>query len=120
MQRAALSMILLKNPKIIFMDEPTKGMDALFKEKFAEIIKKLCNLGTTVITVSHDTEFCALHCDRCALMSEGMLVTEADKYEFFANNYFYTTSANKIARDIFPDAVTEKEVVELCLKNLQR
>lgn len=119
LQRAALSIILLKNPKIIFMDEPTKGMDALFKEKFANIIKKLCENGTTVISVSHDTEFCALHCDRCALMSDGMIVSEADKYEFFANNYFYTTSANKMARDVFPDAVTEKEVIELCLKNLQ-
>lgn len=119
MQRAALAIILLKEPAIIFTDEPTKGMDTLFKDKFADIIKRLCDKGTTVITVSHDTEFCALHCDRCALISDGMTVTEADKYEFFANNYFYTTSANKMARDIFPDAVTEEEVIELCLKNLQ-
>ncbi len=119
MQRAALAIVLLKNPRIVFMDEPTKGMDPLFKDRFAGIIKRLCKSGTTVITVSHDTEFCARHCDRCAMISDGLCVLEADSHEFFTSNYFYTTAANKTAREFFPDAVTEKEVIELCLKNLQ-
>lgn len=120
MQRAALAIVLLKAPKIIFMDEPTKGMDSLFKKQFAEIINKLCTKKTTVIMVSHDTEFCAQYCDRCAMVSDGMCVLEAETHEFFASNYFYTTSANKIARDHFPLAVTEKEVTKLCLQNLQK
>lgn len=120
MQRAALSQVLLKEPQIIFMDEPTKGMDSLFKKQFAEIIKKLCAKKTTVIMVSHDTEFCAEYCDRCAMISDGMCALEAERHEFFASNYFYTTAANKAARDYFPLAVTQKEVTELCLKYLQK
>ncbi|MBR3767579.1 MAG: ATP-binding cassette domain-containing protein [Clostridia bacterium] len=120
MQRAALAIVLLKNPKIIFMDEPTKGMDSIFKKQFADIIKNLCKIGVTVIMVSHDTDFCAEHCDRCAMIFDGMCITQSDKYDFFANNYFYTTAANKLAREFFPNAVTEEEVYKLCIKNLQK
>lgn len=119
MQRAALALVLLKEPQIIFMDEPTKGMDEVFKKQYARIIKNLCGKGITVITVSHDTEFCAKYADICAMIFDGMCVSIAPKDEFFARNYFYTTNANKIAREYFPDAVTEEEVIDLCLKNLR-
>lgn len=117
MQRAALATVLLKEPKIIFMDEPTKGMDPLFKEKSASIIKELCSRGVTVVAVSHDTEFCAKYCEFCAMISDGMCVCEKPKREFFRDNFYYTTAANKIARDFFPTALTSEEVIELCLKN---
>ncbi len=119
MQRAALALILLKNPRIIFMDEPTKGMDALFKKKYAEVIRKLCYSGVTVVAVSHDTEFCAEYTDRCAFLFDGKCITESDTKSFFASNFFYTTAANKTARDFFPSAVTEREVIALCEKSLQ-
>lgn len=118
MQRAALALVLLKKPKILFLDEPTKGTDNLFKAKFAQKIKELCKNGVTVIAVSHDTEFCALYCDECALFSDGTCVAHANKYDFFADNYFYTTAAAKISRDIFENAVTQRQVLELCKKNL--
>lgn len=119
LQKSALAMILLKNPQIIFLDEPTKGMDNLFKKHFAEKINDLCCKGMTVIMVSHDTEFCAEYCDECAMLFDGMCVSQENKYDFFAQNYFYTTSANKIARDIFPSAITQRQVLELCKRNLQ-
>lgn len=119
MQRAALAMVLLKEPKILFLDEPTKGMDNLFKHRFAQKIKELCEKGVTVIMVSHDTEFCAEYCDECAMIFDGMCALQENKYDFFAQNYFYTTVANKVARDFFPLAVTERQVLELCKRNLQ-
>ncbi len=119
MQRAALAMILLKNPRIIFMDEPTKGMDSLFKKQLADMLRRLCRERKTVIMVSHDTEFCASYADLCAMISDGRNVSVDEKHSFFASNYFYTTAANKIARDYFPLAVTEREVIELCKKNLR-
>lgn len=119
MQRAALAMVLLKNPKIIFLDEPTKYVDSLFKKKFAKIIKSLCKRGITVIAVSHDSEFCAQYCDECAMIFDGTCILQQNKYDFFSQNYFYTTTANKISRDIFEDAVTQRQVLDLCKKNLQ-
>ena len=119
MQRAALCMVLLKEPKILFLDEPTKGMDKLFKKQFANKIKELNNKGITVVMVSHDTEFCAEYCDECAMIFDGMCALQEEKNKFFSQNFFYTTAANKIVRDIFPLAVTERQVLELCRKNLR-
>lgn len=119
LQRAALAMALLKNPKLLMMDEPTKGMDAEFKIKFGKKIKDLCNTGMTVIMVSHDAEFCAEFCDECALVFDGKAIVKKDRKSFFSENYFYTTGANKIAREFFPNAVSESEVVSLCKKHLE-
>lgn len=119
LQKSALAMILLKQPQIIFLDEPTKGMDNLFKKQFAEKMHNLCSSGITVVMVSHDTEFCAEYCDECAMIFDGMCVSQENRYDFFANNYFYTTSANKIARDVFPSAITQGQVLQLCKINLQ-
>ena len=94
-------------------------MDNLFKNRFALKIKELCKRGVTVIMVSHDTEFCAEYCDECAMIFDGMCALQKNRYDFFAHNYFYTTAANKIAREIFPLAVTERQVLELCKANQQ-
>lgn len=116
-QRAALAMLLLKKPQILLLDEPTKGMDNLFKRRFAKIIESLCSRGVTVVMVSHDTEFCAEFCDECALLFCGSTALQSDSNRFFSGNYFYTTAANKIARHLFKNAVTVGQVIELCKKN---
>ena len=119
LQRVALCMVLLKNPQILLLDEPTKGMDNLFKKQFAKKIKELNNSGITVVMVSHDTEFCAEYCDECALIFDGMCALQDETTKFFSQNFFYTTSANKIAREFFPLAVTERQVLQLCRENLK-
>lgn len=111
-QRAALAKLLLTDPDILLLDEPTKGFDAQFKAEFAAIIKSLADAGVCVVMVSHDIEFCARYAHRCALFFDGNIVTEGKPCEFFSGNSFYTTSANRIARDIIPDAVTTEDVIE--------
>ena len=118
LQRAALCMVLLKEPQILLLDEPTKGMDNLFKKQLAKKTCELKSKGITVVMVSHDTEFCAEYCDECAMLFDGMCALQAEKNKFFSQNFFYTTTANKIARDFFPLAVTERQVLELCRINL--
>ena len=113
-QRAALAKVLLLNPEIILMDEPTKGMDGFYKQKLAGILKSLTAEGRTILMVSHDIEFCAEFGDTCALFFYGSIVTSKPAEEFFAGNSFYTTVANRIARKWYPDAVTAKDVIERC------
>jgi len=113
-QRAALAKVLLTQPDILLMDEPTKGMDADFKQSFAAMIRHLQSRGVTVFMVSHDVEFCAEHADRCALFFDGNIVTEGPPRQFFAGNSFYTTSANRIARDKAPWVVTVSDAVRCC------
>lgn len=111
-QRAALAKLLLLDPDILLLDEPTKGLDARFKIEFAGIMKELLAAGVCIVMVSHDIEFCARYADRCALFFDGNIVCEDTPREFFFGNGFYTTSANRIARDILTDAVTTEDVIE--------
>lgn len=113
-QRAALAKILLLNPDILLLDEPTKGLDAEFKQVFGQILRTLQASGVAILMVSHDIEFCAKYADRCALFFDGNIVTEAEPRTFFSGNSFYTTAANRIARDILPEAVTPEDVIAAC------
>jgi len=113
-QRAALAKVLLVEPEILLLDEPTKGMDAHFKEEFADILAELKSVGITIIMVSHDVEFCAEYADRCALVFDGSVVSESAPREFFKGNSFYTTAANRMARTKLPDAILAEDIVLAC------
>lgn len=115
-QRLALAKVLLLRPKILLMDEPTKGMDAEYKEELGSILKKLQSHGMTIFMISHDVEFVAEYADTTGLFFEGNIVTSKKTRDFFAGNNFYTTAANRMARGMFPEAVTGKDVVS-CLTN---
>ena len=111
-QRAALAKLLLARPDILLLDEPTKGTDQLFKEQLAGIIRSLCQQGVTVIAVSHDVEFCASYCDRCAMLFNGELLGAASPQLFFSGNLFYTTAASRMSKDMIANAVTAEDVIE--------
>lgn len=113
-QRAALAKILLLNPDTLLLDEPTKGLDAEFKQVFGQILRTLQASGVAILMVSHDIEFCAKYADRCALFFDGNIVTEAEPRTFFSGNSFYTTAANRMARDVLPQAVTPEDVITAC------
>lgn len=116
-QRAALAKVLLSEPEILLLDEPTKGLDGFYKEKLARIFEALKAKGITIVMVSHDVEFCAMYADRCGMFFDGNVAAVRETREFFKGNTFYTTAANRMARHLFPDVITVKEVVEQCRKN---
>ena len=110
-QRAALAKVLLHRPDILLLDEPTKGLDAAFKQSFAAILSALTASGVSVLMVSHDVAFCAQYAHRCALFFDGSIVTCGAPRAFFSGNSFYTTSANRMARTLCPQAVTPEDVM---------
>lgn len=111
-QRLALAKVLLLRPKILLMDEPTKGIDNHYKKELGEILRKLSERGVTILMISHDVEFCAQYADRTGLFFQGNVVTSEESKKFFAGNNFYTTAANRMARNYFPNAVTVEDVVK--------
>ena len=113
-QRTALAKILLLEPEILLLDEPTKGMDAPYKEQFAIILKKLLTQGKTIVMVSHDVEFCAEYADICAMLFDGSIISTGPPREFFSGNTFYTSAACRMAHKLFPNAVTCKDVIACC------
>lgn len=110
-QRAALAKLLLLEPDILLLDEPTKGLDAAFKQKLAALLYRLLDSGVTVLMVSHDVEFCAAYAHRCAMFFDGAITEESDPRRFFAGKSFYTTAANRMARDWLPRAVLAEDIV---------
>lgn len=110
-QRLALAKVLLTDADVLFMDEPTKGFDAEFKAEFACVLKQLTASGKSVFMISHDVEFCAEYADRCALFFDGGIVSEGTPRRFFTGNQFYTTSANRMARHLFGEAITAEDVL---------
>ncbi|MBR5217380.1 MAG: ATP-binding cassette domain-containing protein [Oscillospiraceae bacterium] len=116
-QRAALAKVLLTEPKLLLLDEPTKGIDSFFKEKLAQILCKLKEQGVTIVMVSHDVEFCARYADRVAMFFDGQILTVDTPRRFFGSNSFYTTAANRMSRHVFSMAVTAEDVVALCRAN---
>ncbi|MEG2192777.1 MAG: ATP-binding cassette domain-containing protein, partial [Oscillospiraceae bacterium] len=117
-QRVALAKILLTKPEILLLDEPTKGMDSLFKKKFAKILKDLTDQKVTVLLISHDVEFCAQYSDLVGMFFDGGVLCTLPPREFFSQNSFYTTAASRISRNFFKDTITNEEVIELCKINL--
>lgn len=118
LQRVALAKVLLAKPEILLLDEPTKGMDGCFKIKFAKLLQDIKDKGMTIIMVSHDIEFCAEYTDSVSMLFDGEIVTTNSPRDFFANNSFYTTAANRMSRHIFKNAVTREDVVTLCPKSI--
>ena len=110
-QRLALAKILLTKPDIILLDEPTKGLDTHFKIKLADMLNGLKKSNISILTVSHDIEFCAKYADRCGMLFDGIITSEAEPREFFSGKSFYTTSANKIARGIIDNAVLDEDII---------
>ena len=116
-QRAALAKVLLTSPKLLLLDEPTKGIDSFFKETFAGILKELKSRGITIVMVSHDVEFCARYADLVSMFFDGQVLTTDHPRRFFGNNSFYTTAANRMSRHVFSMAVTAEDVIDLYRQN---
>ncbi|WP_242861441.1 ABC transporter ATP-binding protein [Cellulosilyticum ruminicola] len=81
-QRVALAKVLLLQPQILFLDEPTKGIDAYYKEKLGHILSQLKSKGMTIVMVSHDLAFCAAYADKCGMFFDGNIVSEAEPRKF--------------------------------------
>lgn len=111
MQKCALAKLLLSSPKIILLDEPTKGLDTTSKQELATLLLSLKAEGITIVTVTHDVEFAAMYADRCALFFDGQIGAAEPTKSFFANNMFYTTAAHRMAKDLWRYAVTADDVI---------
>lgn len=88
----AFASVMLKKPDILFMDEPTKGLDNKYKDILAKIIKES---ETTIIMATHDINWSAAYADDLMMLFDGDIIYSGNRYEFFADNRYYTTALNK-------------------------
>ncbi|MDD5933963.1 MAG: ATP-binding cassette domain-containing protein [Clostridiales bacterium] len=111
-QLLALAKVVMTKPEILLLDEPTKGVDQLLKQRIAKIIRNLHEQGTTIVIVSHDIEFCAQNTQISYFLYDGMITQKAPTKQLLSRNYFYTSTANKMMREVDVNLVLEDEVVE--------
>lgn len=116
-QRVALAKLVMLEPAILLLDEPTKGLDAYAKEELGQMLKRLQKQGTTIIMVTHDIEFSARYSNRCALFFDRNLVSEGTPRAFYSGNNFYTTAAHRMSRGMLADAITYEDVIVQCQSN---
>jgi ABC-2 type transport system ATP-binding protein len=107
-QRLALGCALLHEPPVLFLDEPTSGVDPLSRRSFWNLIREMAESGTTIFVTTHYMEE-ADYCDRLALIYKGQIIAEGAPMEL-RHNY--------MKRDIL-EIETERtvEALELLLKN---
>ncbi|GAV12702.1 ABC transporter ATP-binding protein [Paenibacillus sp. NAIST15-1] len=111
-QKIALMLVLLADPKLLLLDEPTKGLDPISKHRLAELLEMIRAAGTTIVMVSHDIEFAASYASRCGLLFNGAMAAVDDTRSFLQSNYFYTTTIHRTVGDVLPEAITVKDVWE--------
>ncbi|OEG16239.1 hypothetical protein BCR23_04960 [Enterococcus quebecensis] len=110
-QRAALGKLLLADPQVLLLDEPTKGIDNYGKKELIRLLKKLSLEGKTILVVTHDLDFSAELSDRCGLFFQNDVLTTGIPNEFFSHQTFYTTAASRISRETFSELVTTDQVI---------
>lgn len=111
-QLAALAKALAAKPRLLLLDEPTKGLDANAKKTVGNVLKELQKDGLTVVAVTHDVDFAAMFADRCAMFFRGAVTSLDSPERFFAENSFYTTAVNKIMRGINKELITDVQAAE--------
>lgn len=111
-QKAALACMLIGKPEMLFIDEPTKGLDPISKQQLANVLSTLHKEGLTIMMVTHDIEFAARYAERCAIMFDGEITVAGHPHELFKGNYFYTTAINRATRDMrVPEVLTLEEAL---------
>ena len=73
-QRLSIAVALVNKPKVLFLDEPTTGLDPQSRRNMWELIKSIQSDGTTVVLTTHYMEEAEILCDRVAIMDEGKIV----------------------------------------------
>ena len=84
-QLLALASIIVCEPDIIILDEPTTGLDFRECEKVMEVISQMNDSGTTVVMVCHDMEVVADHAKRVIAMTQGQIVADGQTIEVLRN-----------------------------------
>lgn len=113
LQRATLACLLLEEPTVLFIDEPTKGLDPDAKERLASLLQELKEEGLTIVMVTHDIEFAVKHVDRCAILFDGAMSAIGTPGQIFKGNYFYTTTINRATySEHFAGFLTLEEAVD--------
>lgn len=102
-QRLAIATVLVMNPEILLLDEPTRGLDYENKKNLGKMLRKFVDSGRTLIMITHDIDFAAEFSDDIVLLLNGEIVQHGNKKEILKEGMYYTSTVHKLAgyRDVY-------------------
>lgn len=116
-QRVALASVLVAEPQLILLDEPTRGLDYQLKNNLGQILLELQKEGKALLVVTHDVEFAAEFAQEVVLMTQGTIIARGSKYEMLTQSTFYSPQVSKLFNK-FDDTVVTFREGEQALKRL--
>ena len=105
-----LAIQLVTGPRVVLLDEPTRGLDPVAKERFTEVVRELAAAGRAVMIATHDVEFVAEVADRVVVLAEGEVVADGPAAEVVCSSAAF---APQVAKILYPaEWLTVAEVAE--------
>lgn len=112
-QRVALASVLVTRPRLIILDEPTRGVDFRLKADLGKFLQKEAEKGCTVIVVTHDVEFAAEFAAKVVMMFSGRIFSAGEKHEVLGKSIFYSPQIGKMCKGICEGVLTLAEAQEV-------
>jgi len=117
-QRVALASVLAVQPKILILDEPTRGMEYRLKAELMNFLQEYAAQGNTVVLVTHDVETVAEYADRVVLLGEGRVVVDGSKRDVLSRALLFSPQINRLVQaferyGVPGDILTVDEVLHL-------
>jgi energy-coupling factor transport system ATP-binding protein len=100
-ERAALAAVLVGRPRVLLLDEPTRGMDAARKRALVTTLLQLREDGAAILLATHDVELVAEVATRVALLGDGRIVADGGPRTMLSGSLTFTTAVNKLYGDGF-------------------
>lgn len=110
-QRVALASILVARPRLLLLDEPTRGIDYQLKAELGGFLSKITVSGGTVVMVTHDVEFAAEYADRVVMIFDGMVACDGPR-DVLGESIFYAPQIARMFRGIASGVLTVDEGLE--------
>jgi ABC-2 type transport system ATP-binding protein len=86
-QRLLLAVALVNRPRLVFLDEPTTGLDPQARRNFWELVRRIRAAGTTVILTTHYMDEAQILCDQIAIMDRGRIITQGNPAVLLRQQY---------------------------------
>lgn len=119
-QRVALGTVLVTNPEILLLDEPTRGLDVVLKDELGETLQVIKHQGTSILMVTHDVEFAAEISDSVMIMAEGEIIADGKKREVLANSLYYAPQINRLFKGINDQVLNIEESIQVINKIIEQ
>ncbi len=98
-QRAALAAILVADPQVLLLDEPTRGLDYGQKQELNRLLQQFKAAGKSILLATHDVELVATCADRVIMLAEGQVVLDAPTRVAMSESLVFASQINKLLRD---------------------